>query len=170
MMLLRKCTLALALCFSLLTAQAADQSSLAGLVSEAGADWLFGTWQGTSDDGTALTHSFAWDLNKEIIIMRGEMGEMAYLGVTAIDPDAGEPKYTGYDSQGGVSTGAWGEESGDVALRLEINNPTEGKNKMAVVFAQKSGGLEMRIHGVNDWDSLQYPAWASILMKKKAGD
>lgn len=169
-MLARKLTLALTLCISLLTVQAVAQSSLADLVNEAGADWMFGTWQGTGDDGTSVSHTFTWELDKKVIIMRGQMGDLAYMGMTAVDPDTYEPKYTGYDNRGGAASGVWGEESGEVVLRLVAKNPTEGKIKMAVVFAQKSGRLEMRIHGVDDWDDLQYPAWASVLLKKKTGN
>ena len=166
-MLARTLTLALVFAGSVLTASA--QQSLVDLVSEAQAEWLLGTWEGTMDDGSAVTHSFAWELDKKVIVMKGKLGEMAYLGVTAMDPGTNEPKYSGYDSRGGVSNGSWTEESGDVALTMESTNPTEGTRKFAVVFGKASGGkLEFRMHGIDDWGSLNYPAWGTIELKKKA--
>lgn len=163
----RNTLLALALAGSFLAAHA--QSSLVDLVNEAQAEWMMGTWEGTTDNGDALTHSFAWDLDKKVIVMKGKASDMAYLGVTAIDPDTGEPKYTGYDNRGAVSKGTWGEESGDVALTIESNSPTDGKRKFAVVFGKAAGGgLELRMHGVDQWGYLQYPAWGTVKMSKKA--
>ncbi|MCB1125697.1 MAG: hypothetical protein KDM81_04320 [Verrucomicrobiae bacterium] len=167
-MLKRTITLALVLAGSCLAAHA--QPSLRDLVNEAQAEWMMGTWEGPTDDGQTLTHTFAWDLDKKIIVMKGKVGDMAYLGITAIDPETGEPKYSGYDSQGTVSKGTWSEESGDVALRIDGHSPTEGKRKIGVVFGKASGGgLQLRMHGVDQWGYLQYPAAMTINLKKKAG-
>ncbi len=164
-MLVKNLTLALALAGSLLTASA--QQSLADLVSEAQAEWMFGSWEGWTDNGDKMTHSFGWELDKKVVVMKGKIGEMAYLGVTSMDPKTGEPKYAGYDNQGGVSKGTWADESGDLALTVESTSPTEGTRKFAVVFGKTSGGgLEFRMHGVDEWGYLNYPAMGSIEMKK----
>jgi len=150
----------------LITAQA--QPSLADLVSEAQAEWMLGTWEGTTNDGTLLTHSFAWELDKKVILMRGKVGDMSYLGIASIDSATGEPKYVGFDSQGNQSKGTWADEGGDVALRLDSTGADGAKRKMAVVFGRATGGgLEMRLHQVDQWGYLDYPAGLTIKLKKK---
>ncbi len=167
-MTLKSIALSLALSSALVATHA--QQSLVQLVNEAQAHWMMGTWEGTTDDGATLTHSFAWDLDRQVVVMRGKAGDMAYMGVTAIDPATGEPTYTGFDNRGAVSKGAWSEEAGDVALTLDSHSPTQGKRKMAVVFGRGSAGtLELRLHGVDDWGYLRYPAGAVVKMKKSTG-
>jgi hypothetical protein len=165
-MLLRKLMLGAALGGLLFSTQA--QPSLADLVSEAQAEWMFGSWEGTTSDGTALTHSFKWELDKKVVVMSGKAGEMSYLGIASMDQSTGEPKYVGFDNQGNQSTGTWADEGGDVALRLESTTPDGAKRKMAVVFGKASGGgLEMRLHQVDQWGYLDYPAGMTIKLKKK---
>lgn len=144
------------------------QPTLAGLVGEAQAEWMFGTWEATTGDGTAVTHSFVWELDKKIIIMRGKAGEMSYLGVSSMNAATGEPKYVGFDNQGNQSTGTWADEGGDVALRIESSGPDGEKRKMAIVFGRASGGdLEIRLHQVDQWGYLDYPAGMTLKLKKK---
>lgn len=166
-MLLKPIALSLLLSGAMVAVHA--QQSLVELVDEARAHWMLGTWEGPTNDGTLLTHTFAWDLDRKVIVMRGKAGEMAYLGVTAIDPATGDPRYTGFDNRGAVSKGTWAEEAGDLALTLESHSPTDGKRKMGVVFGRGAdGGLELRLHAVDDWGYLRYPAGAVVKMKKKA--
>lgn len=165
-MLLRKLLLGAALGGWLLTTHA--QTTLADLVSEAQAEWMFGSWEGTTGDGTTLTHSFAWDLDKKVVVMRGKAGGTSYLGVASMDPVTGEPKYVGFDSEGSQSTGTWADESGAVALRLETTGADGTKRKWAVVFGRASGGdLEIRLHQVDQWGYLDYPAAMTVTLKKK---
>ncbi|RME94946.1 MAG: hypothetical protein D6766_04545 [Verrucomicrobia bacterium] len=162
-----KLTLAAALCGLAVSLNA--QPTLADLVAEAQADWMVGTWVGYADDGTQVTQTFSWDLDKQVIVMRGSAGDMSWMGVTSIDPTTGEPRYVGWDNRGTHSTGTWADEGGDVALRLESKQPDGQTRKMAVVFGRASGGrLEIRFHGVDQWGYIDYPARFSIQLKKKA--
>ena len=145
------------------------QSSLADLVEQGQAEWMMGTWVGTTDNGTTFTHSFSWDLDKQIILMRGEIGDRSFLGITSLDSSTGEPKYVGWDSKGSTSKGTWGEENDGVALRLESTRPGGETRKFAVVFAKTDGGnLEVRFHTVDEWGYLNYPAMGSTTLKKQA--
>ena len=54
-------------------------------VREAGFEWMIGNWSGTTDDGGTLVHSFAWDLDKHVIVHARQGRELEYLGVTALD-------------------------------------------------------------------------------------
>lgn len=154
------------LCGGLLGLQA--QPSLVELVDEANANWMMGTWVGTMDNGATFTHTFKWDLNKQIIVMRGEIDDMSFMGVTSVDAETGEPKYVGWDSRGSHSKGTWADEGGEPALRIESKTSDGETRKMAVVFGRGTGGtLKIALHGLDEWGYLQTPAFATLELKKK---
>jgi len=164
--MIKRCLTLWAVCAAL-SAFAQSPGSLSDLVRDAGGDWMIGSWEGSTGDGGTLTHSFAWDLDKQVVVMRGKAGEMQYMGVTALDPSTKEPKYVGFDSRGSVSKGTWSEESGVLVLKLESENAESGKRKMAVSF-KKAGDadLEIGLHRVDDNGEVVQPAGGSITLKK----
>lgn len=167
--MIRRCLILGALCTAL-TVLAQTPQSLADLVREAGHDWMIGRWEGSTDDGSTLTHSFAWDLDKHVVVMRGKAGEMEYMGVTALDPVSKEPRYIGFDSRGSISKGTWSEESGAVVLKLESDTADGSKRRMGVSFKKAgNGNLELGLHRVEDSGEVVQPAGATIMLKKQGG-
>ena len=107
------------------------QTTLEDMVNQGDAAWMLGKWEGPSEDGTSVTLTFSWDLNKHVVVMHGKVGdEMEFKGFSAIEPGSGEVKYTGFDNRGTVTRGAWGMESGELTLRLE-SKTAEGSRKAA---------------------------------------
>ena len=153
-----------------LSAFAQSPGSLSDLVRDAGGDWMIGSWEGSTGDGGTLTHSFAWDLDKQIVVMRGKAGDMQYMGVTALDPVSKEPRYVGFDSRGTVSKGTWSEDSGTLVLKLESESAESGKRKMGISFKKSGdGGLEIGLHRVDDNGAVAQPAGGTITLKKVKG-
>jgi hypothetical protein len=144
------------------------QTSLEDMVNQGDAAWMLGKWEGPTDDGTTVTLIFSWDLNKNVVVLHGKVGDaMEFKGYSALEPGSGEVKYTGYDNRGAVSRGAWSLEAGDLTLRLE-SKTAEGSRKMAAVFTGSlSQGLEVRLHGVSDSGDLVSPARTSLKLKKQ---
>jgi hypothetical protein len=144
------------------------QTNLEDMVNQGDAAWMLGKWEGPSDDGTSVTLTFSWDLNKNVVVLHGKVGsEMEFKGFSAIEPGSGEVKYTGFDNRGTVTRGAWGMENGELTLRLE-SKTAEGSRKMAAVFTgSASQGLEVRLHGVSDSGDLASPARTTLKLKKQ---
>ena len=164
--MLLRLTLAGFLALSLSLAARA-QSSLVSLVDEANYGWVFGQWKATTDDGAVITLNITWDLNRKVAVLHTSAGDMESKGYTVLVPGAENPTYFGADDRGAVSRGDWNYEGGDLVLRLETSRPNESPMKWAAVFAGgPSTGLEVRMHGIESWGGLSYPANWTLKFKK----
>jgi len=110
------------------------------------------------------------DLDKHVVIIRGQVGDkIKFMGITRLDPEIAEATYTGFDNRGGTSKGTWDMEGGDLVLRIEGVSPDGNTWRGAVVFAQAGDKkLEMRMHSLDQWGDLEYPARFSITLTNPA--
>jgi hypothetical protein len=144
------------------------QVSLASLADEANAGWMFGSWKTTTDNGDALQLNIAWDLDKHVVVLTVKTGDVEAKGYTVLEPGAEFPTYFGADNRGTVSKGNWNFEDGELILRLESSRPYESPRKWASVFGgSASSGLEIRLHDVESWGGLSYPAMTTMKFKKQ---
>ena len=165
-MILRCLTAVLFACTLALSAQA--QRSLDSLVSEAGAEWMFGQWQGQSENGDTVTLNISWDLEKHVVILHVKAGDMESKGYTVIEPKAELPKYYSFDNRGSVGKGGWNLENGDLVLRVESESADRGPWKSGFVFAgSASTGLQVRMHTVESSGDLATPPRMTFKFKKK---
>ena len=165
-MITRLSLLLLLTCSLILPAQA--QVSLAGLADEANAGWMFGTWKTTTDNGDSLQLDVAWDLDKHMVVLTVKTGNVLAKCYTVLEPGAEFPTYFGADNRGTVSKGNWNYEDGELILRLESSRPYESPRKWASVFGgNASSGLELRLHSVESWGGLTYPAMTTMKFKKQ---
>ena len=144
------------------------QQSLEEVVQEAGVQWAFGRWKGQTENGDTIIQQVRWDLDKHIVAHRGQIGDqIKFMGITGVNPETGDATYTGFDNRGGTSKGTWTMEGGDLVLRIEGVSPDGNTWKGAVVFAQAGDKkLEMRMHSLDQWGDLEYPARFSITLTK----
>lgn len=151
-----------------LTLPAQGQVSLANLTEEANAEWMFGSWKTTTNEGAPLQLDIAWDLNKKMVVLTVKTADMEAKGYTVLEPGAELPTYFGADTRGTVSKGSWNYEDGRLILRLESSRPYESPRKWASVFGgNASSGLELQIHDLESWGGLTYPASATLKFKKQ---
>jgi hypothetical protein len=131
-----------------LNAQA--QQKLADLVSEARAEWMFGKWEASTDDGTTVQLTVSWDLEKNVAILHGKYENVEFKGYSAVDPNSSEVKYVGFDNRGVVSKGSWGMENEELVLRYESTTWERGSFKMGAVFTgNPTDGLRLRLYRVD---------------------
>lgn len=165
-MISRLIAIATLVCALTLTTQA--QVTLASLANEANAGWMLGTWKGTTDNGDSMELGFKWELDKHMIVLTINAGGMEAKGFTVMEPGAEMPSYMGVDNQGSVSKGNWNYEDGALVLRLETKRPYESPRKWAATFSgSESSGLTVKMHGLESWGGLSYPAMATIKLKKQ---
>lgn len=91
---------------------------LADKLSEAGADWLQGTWSGTGPDGHAFTLAYApvFDGQAGSVHFKSDVAEMK--GLIAVDPASGEVRQFAVVSTGELVTGTWDEEGDGLSLSV----------------------------------------------------
>jgi len=143
------------------------QTPLEDMVNQGDAAWMLGRWEGPADDGTPVTLNFSWDLNKQVVVLHGKVADMEFKGYTALEPGSDEVKYVGFDNRGTFTRGAWAMEGGELTLRLE-SKTADGSRKMAAVFTgSATQGLEVRLHGVNEYGTLASPARTTLKLKKQ---
>ena len=149
----------------LLPAQA--QYSLEGLVQEAQAQWMFGQWKDADSGGNTAKINIAWDLKKKMIVLQLQTDDLEAKGYTVLEAGAELPTYLGADDAGAVSKGEWNYEDGVVILRLTTTRPYESPRRWAAVFAgNAASGLELRVHELESWGGLVYPAGMTVRFKK----
>jgi hypothetical protein len=150
-----------------ITLSARAQTSLAGLIEGANYNWVFGEWTATTDTGARVQLKVSWELDRNVAVLHITAPDMEAKGYTALVPGTENPTYFGVDNRGAVSRGHWDQEGGELVLRLDIARPYESSMKAAVVFAgSPSEGLTVRMHGLETWGGLIYPAAWSLRFRK----
>lgn len=150
------------------TATAYAQQSLQDLVSQARAEWMFGQWQGESENGDQVDLTVSWDLDKHVVLLHVKAGEMESKGYSAKDPKGDEVKYVSFDNRGSVGKGSWNMESDELVLRTESQSAERGPWKVAFVFTgSASEGLKIRMHTIDQYGDMASPARATFTFKKK---
>jgi len=163
--------LAVGLFACLLSFSAQAQRSLASLVSDAEAEWMFGKWQAQTENGDAVTLDVSWDLEKHVVLLHVKVGDMESKGYTVMEPKAELPKYYSFDNKGSVGKGSWNMENGDLVLRVESESPERGPWKSGFVFTgNASTGLQVRMHNVDSSGDLATPARVTFKFKKEKKD
>jgi hypothetical protein len=144
------------------------QQSLADLVTEAKADWMFGAWEAQTDNGDSVRLNVSWDLEKHVVVLHVKVGDVESKGYTALDPASREARYSSFDNRGSVGKGSWGMESDELVLRTESQSPEQGARKAAFVFTgSASEGLQVRMHPINESGGLVTPARMTLKFKKQ---
>ena len=156
----------LALAALLLGTNTQAQQTLADLVQEANAGWMLGSWKATTDEGGAFTLNLSWDLDRHVVVMHGKGDDMEFKGYSALEPASDQVAYVGFDNRGAISKGKWAMEDGELVLRVESHSD-RGTLKMAAVFASASGGgLNLRLHRLDEWGNLITPEQTLLRFKK----
>jgi hypothetical protein len=138
------------------------------MVSEAKADWMFGQWQGSTENGASVTLNFSWDLEKHVVVLHVKTPDMEAKGYTVMEPNADFPKYYSFDTQGAVGKGSWNMEGSELVLRVDSEIPDRGSRKVGFVFTGSAEtGLEVRAHGIDSSGDLATPARMTIKFKKQ---
>jgi hypothetical protein len=165
-MMVRYLAVVLLACLASLGAQA--QQSLSELVTEARADWMFGSWEAQTDNGDTVRLNVTWDLDKHVVVLHVKTTDMESKGYTALDAASREAKYVSFDNRGSVGKGTWGMESSELVLRTESQNPERGPWKVAFVFTgSATEGLQVRMHPLNESGGLVSPARMTLKFKKQ---
>jgi hypothetical protein len=161
-----KTQLIVALAAGLMTWTSQAQQTLVDLVQEANAGWMLGSWKATTDDGGTFVLSLSWDLDEHVVVLQGKGDEVEFKGYSALEPGTDQVSYVGFDNRGAVSKGKWGMEDNELVLRVESRSE-RGTWKMAAVFTSASGGgLNLRLHRLDDWGNLVSPEQTLLRFKK----
>src|SRR5512136_731266 len=160
--------LAVGVLAGILSCSAHAQGSLERLVSDATAEWMFGQWEGQSENGDTVTLNVSWDLEKHVVVLQVKTGEVEAKGYTVLEPKAELPKYYSFDNRGSVGKGSWNMENGELVLRVDSESPSRGPWKAGFVFTgSASTGLQVRMHAIDGSGDLATPARASFKFKKQ---
>lgn len=144
------------------------QPTLAELVTEAKADWMFGSWEAQSDSGESVRLNISWDLDQRVIVLHVKTGEIESKGFTALDPTSHEPTYVSFDSRGSLGKGTWGLESEALVLRIESRSHEYSPRKLGFVFTgNATDGLQVRLHPMTTSGDLESPARLTLKFKKQ---
>jgi hypothetical protein len=156
-------------CACLLVQTARSQDTLADLVGQAKAEWMFAKWEAKGDQGESVTLNVTWDLDKFVAVLHGKMGTLEFKGYTTIDPSSRDIKYISFSNRESISKGRWEMEGDELVLRLEEQDKQGTTRKTAAVFTgSASEGLQVRIHKIEDSGKLATPARVVYKFKKSS--
>ena len=97
--------------------------SLGDLARSSGQDWVAGKWV-SSDGAASLTYE--WILDRHAVSMSFKMGSRESSGLLTHTPGTETVNFTAADNAGGITTGVWSEEGGNLVLKLK-HTEAEGK-------------------------------------------
>ena len=142
------------------------QQTLADMVQDANAGWMIGSWKAPTDNGGTFTMNLSWDLDRRVVVLHGKGDDMEFKGYSALEPGGDQVTYVGFDNRGAISKGAWGMENGELVLRVS-SQTDQGTWKMAAVFTSASGGgLNLRLHRIDDSGDMISPEQTLLRFKK----
>ncbi|MDP6794325.1 MAG: hypothetical protein QF721_03215 [Verrucomicrobiota bacterium] len=126
------------------------QVSLADRIAEAGTDWLIGSWQAETDDGTALTLAYSWVIKDRVVAARFKSSDNESYSLIAVNPDTDEIEQVGYDSRGRKSKGTWGPKDEMPMVKLESKSDSGEIRGYAVAFRKiDQNNIEAQIFQVD---------------------
>ncbi len=141
------------------------QQTLSDLVQEANANWIIGSWKASTDTGGTFRLDITWDLDKHAVVLHGKGDDIEFKGFSVLEPGSDQVSYFGFDNHGVVSKGMWSKENDELVLRVE-SRTDEGARKMAAVFTSTVGGLDLRLHRLDDSGNLVAPEHVLMQFKK----
>src|SRR5262249_36585927 len=84
---------AVGLCTCLVSLGAIAQQTMADLVAEANAEWMFGQWEAQTDSGEPVKLNVSWDLEKRVVVLHVKTSDMESKGFSYKSPSSDEVKY-----------------------------------------------------------------------------
>ncbi len=179
-MSLRKTLLALAAGLVIFAGQAATQEtetvqekemvkeSLGDLVSEAGFDWIVGSWVAETEEGQKYEIVYKWELNKHAITVHFKRGDYEHHSMIFYMASEDKIVQIGADNRGGTSKGAWQFER-DKAIHKTEHIPADGKSgKIGIVHSKTDAGtMRAAAHMLNDADELDFEPWGVLEYRRQ---
>jgi len=133
-----------------MTFSAQAQVSLADRIAEAGTDWLIGSWQAETDDGSTLTLAYSWVIKDRVVAAHFKSSDNESYSLIGVNPETGEIEQVGYDSQGKKSKGTWGPKGDHPMLKISSKNDSGESQSMAVAFRKiDQNNIEAEIFSVD---------------------
>lgn len=135
--------------FVLAGCYSAHGKNLGGVVAEAEADWLLGQW--SANDGTEVSVSFEWTLDKHVILVRFSSGDTQARGMITYRAAKEEVLYVSADNKGATGSGHWSLRTGHPTLFYEHHKP-DGEITKAGFLHRKvdDNTLVIEIYEIND--------------------
>lgn len=139
--------------------------SLGDLARSAGQDWMAGKWVST-DGGASL--SYEWILDRHAVSMTFKMGSRESSGLLTHTPGTETVNFTAADNAGGITTGIWSEEGGNLVLKLK-HTEAEGKViNMALVHAKTDANtMTVKVYDVTASGALESSAKLEMTYKRQ---
>ena len=150
------------------TSGAAAQQSLGDLVTEAGFDWMIGSWVATTDDGSELLAVYQWQLNRHMVATHLKAGRFESRGMIYYLPGEDSVVQVSVDSMGGSSKGIWNPE-GDRAVCTLDYTPRSGETmKMKFIHSKvDSDTMKVAMYGADESGQLADEPWATLEYKRQ---
>jgi hypothetical protein len=100
---------------------------LAALVSEAGFDWMAGTWVTTTDRGDTIEVTYKWAVENHVVAVWYKASNgFVYSGLIFYKAAEGKIVHIGADNQGGFWEGTW-DVDGRRAIMTFANTRADGQ-------------------------------------------
>lgn len=140
---------------------------LGDLVEQQGFNWLAGRWKATTDDGTEITLSYRWGLEKNVIFMDFKMGDTASHTMIYLS-DNDEVVSLGIDNKGNTSKAAWDVADSKLISKGQYKDPNGQTIGIAYTIErvdQKTMSLEL--FGVENGQLADYSWWSTEFKRQK---
>jgi hypothetical protein len=143
------------------------QETLADHIDEQRLHWIFGEWEGETDDGETVEVSYSWGLNQNLVMGQIKTDDWEGKSFTALDPASDVVKYVGMDDRGIYASGVWEAEDGKAILKYGYETPRGESGRVGVVHSRiDDQTMKVELHGLSGNDDLVQPARATILFDR----
>lgn len=127
----------------------AQDATLSGKLSEAGAEWLVGSWTGTDQNDQPVRLTYALELGGHAGSVHLQSDGLEMKGLIAVDASTDEIRQFGVTDVGAIMSGSWRDDGGGLVLEATWVMPSGSRYPRSYVY-QRIDANRMKVVRYDD--------------------
>lgn len=142
--------------------------SLGDLAQEQGVGWLAGRWKATTDDGTEISLTYRWGLDKHVVFSDFKMGDTTSHSMIYYVPGEDKVVSISVDNKGNITSGEWDIKDGKLISKNQYKG-SDGQTMSIAYTIEKVDAKTMsfEMFGLENGEISDYSIWSTEFKRQK---